>query len=497
MVFIYTFIQGEMHRGILLMEFSSALDLDEVDLNSLLLSHGGETDSDEEDRHRRTVDEIILNHSSSSPSPPSSPSHPLHADGENNASTAPIDRRLSHSHSTPLVDSDNYKFDSAVNTSRLNYAGRVLPPLLGNGAVRSNAKPGAALAAAAAASRSIPTPHATAIKLRRASTVVPALQKSLSETAVNNDSADSSPSAAPSDVHLSQSQEEGAQVPLGNIYSGSTISVVDDDRDCGVYPPEDRHLHKAGEQATLEESYGVQSVNASNIEIEKDQIHVIEHASSPSLSGKNEECPEISTVDESGGNEEMVLLPASSDVDHDIIGGEEASGFENTVSGDGDYASAHNDDAAELLEDFISREDGEDENSNLQQKSDYSLKPLDLAEEIEKKQAFTGLHYEEGAAAQPMRLEGVKRATAVLGYFDVRSDNIITETISSQAFRRDHGSPQVLAVHLSYIAVGMSKGSIFVVPSKYTAHHVDNMDIKVSVCTYACCLYKPLVLMHI
>ena len=35
------------------------------------------------------------------------------------------------------------------------------------GGVRSNVKPGAALAAAAAASRSVPTPHAAAIKWRR------------------------------------------------------------------------------------------------------------------------------------------------------------------------------------------------------------------------------------------------------------------------------------------------------------------------------------------
>lgn len=455
----------------------------EVDLDSLLQSHGGDTDSDEEDRHRRTVDEIILNNSSSSPSPPSSPSLPLDdgddGGGDNNVSATPTDNRLLYSYSIPLVDTDSYTFDSAISSSRLNYVGRVLPPLFGNGAVRSNAKPGAALAAAAAASRSIPTPHATAIKLRRASTVVPALQKSLSETAEINGSADSSPSAAPLTVHLSQSHEEGAQIPLGNIYSGSTINDDDDDdRDYGVYS-------KSDEEATLAAaSYEVEIHNASNIEIEKDQIRVIEQASTPSFSKKNDECPETSTADESGGNKTMVLLPASSDVDHDIIGGEKASGFGNTVAGDGDDSSAHNDDAAELLEDFILRE-GDDDYTNLQQKSDSPLKPLDLAEEIEKKQAFTGLHYEEGAAAQPMRLEGVKRGTAVLGYFDVRSDNVITETISSQAFRRDHGSPQALAVHLSYIAVGMSKGTIFVVPSKYTAHHVDNMDTKVCFYTHA------------
>ena len=115
------------------------------------------------------------------------------------------------------------------------------------------------------------------------------------------------------------------------------------------------------------------------------------------------------------------------------------------------------------------------------------MKPLELAEELEKKHASTGLHWEEGAAAQPMRLEGVRRGSTTLGYFDIDEDNAITRTISSQAFRRDHGSPQALAVHTNYIAIGMSKGVILVVPSKYSGYNADHMDPKV---TFALiCLY--------
>ena len=44
-----------------------------------------------------------------------------------------------------------------------------------------------------------------------------------------------------------------------------------------------------------------------------------------------------------------------------------------------------------------------------------------------------------------MRLEGVRRGSTTVGYFDLVGDNAITRTISSQAFRRDHGSPQALA----------------------------------------------------
>lgn len=104
---------------------------------------------------------------------------------------------------------------------------------------------------------------------------------------------------------------------------------------------------------------------------------------------------------------------------------------------------------------------------------------LQYAEELEKKHAFTGLHWEEGAAAQPMKLEGVHRGSTVLGYFSISTDNMITRTLCNPAFKRDHGTPQSLAVHLNYIAVGMSRGVIIVVPSKYSIHNVDNMDAKV------------------
>ena len=46
-------------------------------------------------------------------------------------------------------------------------------------------------------------------------------------------------------------------------------------------------------------------------------------------------------------------------------------------------------------------------------------------------------------------------------------------------FKRDHGSPQALAVYMNYIAVGMSKGSVLANPSKYSSQSVDGMDAKV------------------
>lgn len=107
-----------------------------------------------------------------------------------------------------------------------------------------------------------------------------------------------------------------------------------------------------------------------------------------------------------------------------------------------------------------------------------SMKPLEWAEELEKRQASSGLHWEEGAAAQPMRLEGIRRGPPAVGYLQMDLDNAITRAISSQVFRRDHGSPQLVAVHMNFIAMGTSRGTVLVVPSKYSAHSADNMDAK-------------------
>ncbi|CAH2069175.1 unnamed protein product [Thlaspi arvense] len=103
---------------------------------------------------------------------------------------------------------------------------------------------------------------------------------------------------------------------------------------------------------------------------------------------------------------------------------------------------------SELVEERISELEKERINNREKLKSRSFRKQLVLAEEFEKKQAYTG------TAAQPMRLEGIKIGSTNIGYFDVDADNIITRTISWQAFKRDHGSPQILAVNLNFIAVG-------------------------------------------
>ncbi|KAL2893408.1 Vacuolar protein sorting-associated protein 8-like protein [Bienertia sinuspersici] len=145
-----------------------------------------------------------------------------------------------------------------------------------------------------------------------------------------------------------------------------------------------------------------------------------------------------------------------------------------------DEASSASDDVENRIvqEDRIAQLEDEMNSERPEETLHPVKKPLELAEELEVKQASTGQDWEEGAAAQPMRLEGVRRGSTVLGYFDVNADNTISRAMKSQAFIRDYGTPQAIVVHLNYIALGMSKGVVVVVPSKYSAQRPDDMDSK-------------------
>jgi vacuolar protein sorting-associated protein 8 len=119
---------------------------------------------------------------------------------------------------------------------------------------------------------------------------------------------------------------------------------------------------------------------------------------------------------------------------------------------------------------------------NSEKKLKASMKPLEWAEELEKRQASFGQHWEEGAAAQPMQLEGIGKGPPAIGYMQIEMDNPVTRAMASPSFRTDHGSPQVLAAHRSYIAMGTSKGAVVIIPSKYSIHQADDTDTKVSHC---------------
>lgn len=437
----------------------------ELDLDSFLVSDSdSEPDSDPSSVPHRTVDEILNDSSSSSPSssPPPSPPPLLNRRNQNARPQSEIHRVTDPTRRNP-----------APSTSL-----RQLPlPSLFAG-VRSNVKPGAALAAAVAASRLVPTPHAAIIKSRRAI-------------------------SASSELLLGAGEEEDHEVLSSNGDSAGiaadSVSVEDKDDGATSLASQDNEV-QASDIADYEKNSKPDLVTASSgVDVEEDvsteqegmtttEALVADAAvdgvkdetmfvapsaeSSESLHLNDSDDVKVSNDEESSDGDVK-----NDDSDVTILDSkeEEEGGDDALVPDDGSSVSG----ISELVEERIEEMEKERMSKREKLKSRSFRKQLVLAEEFEKKQAYTGLHWEEGAAAQPMRLEGVKIGSTNLGYFDVDTSNIVSRTVSSQAFKRDHGSPQVLAVHLNFIAVGTSKGVIVVVPSKYSSDTADQMESKV------------------
>lgn len=352
--------------------------------------------------------------------------------------------------------------------------------------MRSNAKPGAALAAAAAASRSVPTPHAAAIKSRRLSSGSGTFQTILdiaeSGSSGGGDQEIVSNSSNGDSIERFQSQSEEK---MGGLFQSATAenAIPNTEEDLKISRESEGEpvfriegevrlsddsgqdmLHNTGSTSNSDAYLNLDDENAASVS--KDKFVEVSDSSEVDIINLNNV---DSFKDEAVKGEGNNLEENMDEVKDDGVG--------VFTIGDGDDASSMSD-ISELVEERIEQLESEMISKRAEKKRKPSLKPLELAEELEKKMAYTGLHWEEGAAAQPMRLEGVRRGSTTLGYFDVDSHNVITQTVGSQTFRRDHGSPQVLAVHLNYIAVGMSKGVIVVVPSRYSSHNDDNMDAK-------------------
>ncbi|XP_077245678.1 transducin family protein / WD-40 repeat family protein [Tasmannia lanceolata] len=399
--------------------------------------------------------------------------------------------------------------DSLFSLGRSN--SRPLPPLFGS--IKQNPKPGAALAAAAAASRSIPTPHAAAIKFRRANSG--ALQKLLLRSQGSVDSI--------GDLYSGVDEGLGHSDDVSDVI-GSGISLLDgklvdqDDRVensssdklgiGGLRSEEISGGDEVGEILTESDRFqSIKEVHTEEVEsVREEEIgvssndHLVDLNSldtgatvEQQISGNDTACEvdessEFSTpavfekdIASSPGNENVSV------VDENLtLSGFEKHKFENDESSDlkdgevriGGVESNLGNDKNELFEETPSQLESKRSSKKSGKKLQSYMKPLELAEELEKKYASSSLHWEEGAAAQPMRLEGIRRGPPAVGYLQIDPHNAISRTISSQAFRRDHGSPQILAVHMNFIAVGMSKGIVLVVPSKYSAHYPDNMDAK-------------------
>ncbi|XP_010251529.1 PREDICTED: vacuolar protein sorting-associated protein 8 homolog isoform X2 [Nelumbo nucifera] len=426
-------------------------------------------------------------------------------------------------------------------------ASRPFSPLFGG--VKANPKPGAALAAAAAASRSIPTPHAAAIKSRRASS---SIQRKLLHTEELDNSVGELNTFLDGNAHVDEPSHSGGACDgfgSGIILVGRKLSEEDEKvrkfpsssaesivlEFCGgdevtenshesneVSCLKDMQIERA--QASESDGTGLLSQeNLSNLNSSTSTSIVEPQATSPigtaevldtdekseisnSTNIKKENHPSFSTNENAHKEDLSSNVSDSISLEKDIpsspryekakrlqddlvVQGLGIHDSEKSVSSDtkdgevsfvGDDTSSRSG-ITELVEDKFLQLESKRVSKKTAKKLRPSKKPLELAEELEKKHASSGLHWEEGAAAQPMRLEGIRRGPPAVGYLHIDPDNAITRAISSQAFRRDHGSPQVLAVHANFIAVGMSKGVIIVVPSKYSAHSADNMDYKMSI----------------
>ncbi|PSS23502.1 Vacuolar protein sorting-associated protein [Actinidia chinensis var. chinensis] len=482
----------------------------ELDLDAFLASH---TSSDEEDQHQlplRTVDEILNDSDSSSPSSPSSSNHSFLAAQPEASSVCSPKTLLDHTPRSIYFDVDsNYKYNSISRTESardsFSLGGRTsLPPLfgIGIGSVRSTVKPGAALAAAAAASRSIPTPHAAALKSRRALTATLRNQELAVEAPRGSDGSNSVASEtfrSNEKVVQEDFQWDNYQSAVGDV--SDEFSGKEENGEKQEEPAPSSQFDKlrfSDSQEILTSSCIEPNIKSpikpdENLDLEENATLSVSNdftdGQVPSTSGdeNNGVISEFVEASESAENG-IVSSPGSSEgrnMENKMeIAMSEASELERAVPCSRDEVSLIGDDTSsrndvmDLDVDIINQLESKRITKRTEKKSRSSVKPLELAEELEKKHAYSGLDWENDIAAQPMRLEGVRRGSTALGYFDVDANNTITRTISSQAFRRDQGSPQVLAIHLNLIAVGMSKGVVLVIPSKYSPHCVDNMDAK-------------------
>ncbi|KAL9245443.1 hypothetical protein vseg_019100 [Gypsophila vaccaria] len=368
------------------------------------------------------------------------------------------------------LESDEY----FGGTSRRTPAPASLRPASVFGAgIRSAGKPGAALAAAAAASRSV--------KSRRALSM--SLSLSLCEVSDRV-------SSGFGDVDV-KSDRNSDDVSLGEVAQVSGRG--DNDAECSEGGEESFVSNLSdgvGNEASVRvsELEDVERVNEAETSVAL-EFHDVDESVKEECEGTELEDVGMSNEVGESGNENNLMLENTDDVENEIGTGEvrNVEGglgvLDDEVISERDELESISGEVRELVDELVENITGELDSESVSKEAEKKLqqlkkKPLELAEEREKKQASTGQDWEEGAAAQPMRLEGVRRGSTVLGYFDVNADNVISRAIKSQTFRRDYGSPQVLAVNLNYIALGMSKGVIVVVPSKYSVQHGDTTDSK-------------------
>ncbi|KAF6159617.1 hypothetical protein GIB67_034579 [Kingdonia uniflora] len=464
------------------LQLQTSSDEDEDDLENIIIPH-------------RTVDDILNDSGSGSDSSPSSPKRFSHLSlstrttvslSKNDVSKletltptpsiSPI-QSLDESPKSPetLKSLKSEQFGGSFSRNSLSknpfLLGRSssssLPSLFGG--VKANPKPGAALAAAAAASRSRPSLHAAAIKSRR-------VQKALVSEELSKASDEVSVKVEPVVVVVVDDDSDvGGEISKVNNNENLDEKVVIDSLPSLEESAEEAHSNGENEDFPVNESsesdetkLNSEDLDTTGMVDERERTSSNEFANTENadlddgIFGSNDVVVEvISKVEEKSEQIEMgTPVLENSNVPVVIEGDDISLKF----------------DINEVVEERLSQLESERESKRASKKSRAYMKPLELAEELEKKYASSGLHWEEGVAAQPMKLEGIRRGPPAVGYLQIDPNNVITRTISSRTFRNSHGSAQVLAVHANFIAVGTSKGLVLVMPSIYDAHNVDNMD---------------------
>ncbi|KAL5199338.1 hypothetical protein ABZP36_020541 [Zizania latifolia] len=456
---------------------SQELDLDAFLPSSPTSSSVSGADGDGDADHRRAVDDLLLLLSSSdsdtdesTPRPSPSPSTQLKAIISHRAPAPPpkpspspspsASPRRSTSASPSATLSSLVSRTFSNNTAPYSYSSSSKPlPSLFRG-VRPSPKPGAALAAAAAASRAVLTPHAAAIKSRR----------SASAPIEASEASEEFPSTGNSEVEVAE--KANAEVDVDVIEEAASRS--------GDEELEEGKHGEVGFKENSEPTESVEEVPADSAVAENTKEH--EQFGGENLAETNQAGNQTGLVDEENvddriANENLVEFgdagdQVGSDCEEKVDNEQE---FERS-----DIAKEEQSESESIIEKLIeeSLEISRKSGKIAEKKPKAPMKPLEQAEELEKRQASFGQHWEEGAAAQPMHLAGIGRGQPAIGYMQIEVDNPVTRAMSSPSFGQDHGSPQVLTVHKSYIAMGTSKGAVIVIPSKYSIHQADDTDAR-------------------
>ncbi|WVZ90880.1 hypothetical protein U9M48_037136 [Paspalum notatum var. saurae] len=459
------------------------LDLDAFLPSSPTSSAASDADANDAD-HRRAVDDLLLLLSSSdsdseesnptpiassrrdlvraqTPAPPAEPS-PL---ASQSSSPSPSPRRSTSGTPSETLSSLVARTFSSNGAS----SSKPLPSLFRG--VRPSPKPGAALAAAAAASRAVLTPHAAAIKSRRS--VSAPVEKLLEEEGSASEASEELPSTGSLEPEVEEAGDPEVVAEATKRAAGGSV-----DEESG----EDKQAQVGGE-VNSEPTGLVEATSLDSVVAEDSSGHG--QGDGVNLEEAGQVGNQIGAVYEENGDDQTGGdNHAQSGQDMDPIGVDSEGSFDDDQEVErSDSIMEEQVDSGSVIDKVIEErmeqlEISRKAEKNEEKKLKVSMKPLEWAEELEKRQASFGQHWEEGAAAQPMQLEGIGKGPPAIGYMQIEMDNPVTRAMSSPSFRTDHGSPQVLAVHRSYIAMGTSKGAVIVIPSKYSIHQADDTDAK-------------------